>query len=162
MAHTHLEWSTFEYHYHEKSADWFWAVGIIAISIAATSLILGNILFAIFIVVAAFALCIVATKKPHLMECRITDRGVILNNMMYPYETIESFWVEDHTHLAELHNIHHTPKMFIKSKRFFMPYIIVPIDSFPPETVRDVLFNFLPEEEHMEPLSQKIMERLGF
>jgi hypothetical protein len=162
MTQTELEWSAFEYHYHPKTADWYWAVGIIVVSIVITSIIFNDLMFAIFSVVGAFALCVFASKKPPLLTCKITDRGVALNDVLYPYSTLESFWVEDHAHIAELHNPHHIPKMFLKSKRFFVPFITVPIDALDPEVIRESLRTYLPEEEHMEPLSQKIMEHLGF
>ena len=162
MARTQLEWSAFEYHYHPKTVDWYWAVGIIAVSVAVTSIIFSNILFAFFILISAAALCIVSSKKPQMLSCEISDRGVIVNNNLYPFTTLESFWVEEHGHLQELNNPHHTPKIILKSKKIFMPYILLPIDGVEPEEVRDTLLIFLPEEEHMEPLSQKLMERLGF
>ena len=162
MARTQIAWSAFEYHYHPKTNDWYWAVGIIAVSVAATSVIFGNILFAFFILISAFALCIVAARKPRLLSCEINDRGIVTDASLYPFTTLESFWVEDYAHIRELDNPHHVPKVILKSKKLFMPYIILPIEAVEPDAVRDALLEFLPEEEHMEPLSQKIMERLGF
>ena len=34
-----IRWSGYEFEYKEKTADWFWAVGIIVVSLAAISII---------------------------------------------------------------------------------------------------------------------------
>ena len=161
MALTHLEWSALEYHYHPKTADWYWAVAIIAVSIAVTSVIFSNILFAFFIAVAATGLCIVAARRPQVLSCAINERGIIINKRLFPFTTLESFWVEDHIHIEKL-GPHHTPKIILKSKKVFMPFIVVPIDIVDAEEVRNILLSYLPEVEHMEPLGQKMMENLGF
>ncbi|MCR4334433.1 MAG: hypothetical protein NUV47_01740 [Patescibacteria group bacterium] len=152
MAQTQLEWSVLEHQHIRKNSDWYWAVGIITISIATTSVIFNNILFAIFTVISAFALCLVSAKKPQTLSCEISDRGVSANNFIYPFNTLESFWIDEHEH-----------KIIFKSKKLLAPFIIIPIDEITDsDIVRDVLLAYLSEEEHIEPLSQKIMEKLGF
>ena len=45
-----------------------------------------------------------------------------------------------------------------------MPYIIIPYDSMKtdPDEIRDYLLEYLNEEEMDEPLSNKILELIGF
>ena len=43
-----------------------------------------------------------------------------------------------------------------------MPFISIFIEDVDPEKVRDILLNYIAETEHNEPLSQKLLERLGF
>jgi hypothetical protein len=43
-----------------------------------------------------------------------------------------------------------------------MPYIALHIEEVDREHVREILLNYIAETEHHEPLTQKILERLGF
>ncbi|MSU45467.1 MAG: hypothetical protein EXS47_02465 [Candidatus Zambryskibacteria bacterium] len=162
MSRTQLTWSALEYHHSPKNSDWYWAVGIIAISVAATAIIFGNIIFAFFIIISAFALSLLAAREPKTITCEINDRGIITNTSLHPFNTLQSFWVEDLAHLRDHENPHHNPKVIIKSKKAFMPFIVLPIDEIEPDEIRETLLVYLLEEEHIEPLSQKVMERLGF
>ena len=152
MARTQLEWSVLEHQHSYKNSDWYWAVGIITISIATTSIIFNNILFAIFIIISSFALCLVSAKKPQTLSCEISDRGISANNFIYPFNTLDSFWIDEHEH-----------KIIVKSKKLLVPFIIIPMDvTIDANIARDMLLAFLPEEEHIEPFGQKLMEKLGF
>jgi hypothetical protein len=53
-------------------------------------------------------------------------------------------------------------KLLIKSQRVMVPLIVIPLEGVDPEEIRDFLLDHLLEEHHLEPLGQKIMERLGF
>jgi hypothetical protein len=151
-----LRWQALEYHHEPKSTDWFWAVGIIALCVAITSIIYGDVLFAILILIAAGSLAIYAVREPDLVSFELNDKGVLIERKMYPYATLESFWVEEHN------NVHPHPKLLIKSQKLTMPLIVIPIDEVHPDEVRNFLLNYLAEEQHFEPLSQKVMEYLGF
>ena len=43
-----------------------------------------------------------------------------------------------------------------------MPFIVILIEEVNPEDVRAILLKYIAEEEHHEPLTQKLLERLGF
>ncbi len=148
-----ISWDAHEHVHTEKNNDWYWAVGIITITAAALAFIFNNFIFGIFIIVGSFALVIHSSKKPRLIHCEINDRGVIINDTLYPFLTLESFWIDAHIRPA---------KIIIKSHKTFMPFIIIYIDEVDPEEVRDILLNYISETEHHEPISQKLLEMLGF
>jgi len=148
-----LIWHAYEYVYREKSVDWYWAVAIIAISMAVTSILFNNLLFALLILLAFFSLMLYAKRKPHLLEIKIDHRGLQEGRVHYPFSSIESFWVEDRFE---------EPKIIMRSRKKTMPYIVIPIVDVNPDLVRDHLKRFLLEDEHAEPLAKKIMEYLGF
>jgi len=149
----HLTWSAPEYHHTPKTREWYTAVFIITTTVAVLSVIFGNVIFAIFVLLSAFALCVHAAKPPEIITLELNSRGVLVKNILFPYKTLESFWVEMETDI---------PKILIKSKKLFMPYIILPIHEEDAEDAREILLAYLKEEEHVEPLSQKLMEKLGF
>lgn len=150
-----ITWEGKEYVHFDKTSEWFWALGLIAVAGAVTSLIFKNLLFAIFILLAAFVLAIFASRKPEDVIFAITQRGVRINEKFYPFQSLKSFGIEEI-------GPKHTPKLILEVKSVFVPNIIIPIEGVDLDRVHDFLFTFLPEEDHEEPLSHKIMEWLGF
>jgi len=148
-----LHWETHEYEDKKRNSDWFWAVGILTIGVAVTSVILNNVLFAIVVILASFGLLLYAARKPKVVDVVLDDKGVRVHDIFYPYHTLESFWVED----QENH-----PRILIKSQKLFMPYIHVPLGDPNLEEVRDYLISHIPEVFHSESIFHKIIDRLGF
>ncbi len=148
-----MSWQTLEYLHKEKTADWYWIVGIITISIALIAIILNNVIFAVLILVSSFTLSLFASRKPSLVNIVIDNGAITVGNTRYAYKDLESFWIETREHF---------PKILIKSKKVLMPHIVIFIETHSPEEVREELLKYLPEEEHTEPFLQKILFYLGF
>ena len=93
-----------------------------------------------------------AIRKPETITYELNVKGLKAGTRLFPYETIKSFFVQ------EIH-----PTLFIKSERFFMPIISIPIEGSMIAEVHDIfLSQNIPEEEMKEHISDKIMESLGF
>src|SRR3989344_5288870 len=149
-----LHWQAYEYELRERSTDWFWAVGIITVAIVVTAIIFNNVLFALVMFLGGFSLSLYAARPPHIMDIVLDEVGVRVNDYFYPYRTLESFWVEEHIEI---------PRLFLKSQRLIMPYIIVPLDEdLDPAKVKRFLERHLPEVFHSESIFEKLLERLGF
>ncbi|MFC1732229.1 hypothetical protein ACFL6I_18125, partial [candidate division KSB1 bacterium] len=103
--------------------------------------------------IGAFTVALFAAKKPHLIHFEINRRGVAIDDVLYPFNTLESFWIDEdeHGHLT----------LIIKSERVIMPYIVIPIYDEVDE-IRDILLSKLEEEELHEPISHKVLEFFGF
>ena len=154
MAQRSIEWEAAEHVITKKSSDWFWAVGIITISAIITCIILHNILFAIVILLSSIALTMHAVKEPPIHHYRITDRGIYIGDLFYPFSTLESYWLEEDFDPL---------KLIIKSKKVLMPYIIIPLDDdMDPDEVNDYMSASLPIVEHHESIFHKLLEYLGF
>ncbi|PCI21386.1 hypothetical protein COB64_00715 [Candidatus Wolfebacteria bacterium] len=148
-----ISWSAHEYEHREKRPDWFWALGVIAVSGTVASIIFGNFLFAIFIVLGTILLGYYSIKKPDLLEFQINEKGIQIEDMLYPYTTIKSFWIDsDETK----HNL------LIHVDRLFMPIVTLPLADIPENELHEVLSIVIPEKELREPLPHKIMQYLGF
>ena len=149
-----VTWSAPEHHHIEKSSDWYWALGIIAVAGAVASILFGNTLFGIVILLGASTMVVFALREPKLMDFAVTVRGIRTGNELFPYSTLESFYIDEHDPRG--------PQLLIKSKRIFMPLIIVPI---PEEYIDEIDFLLSPRltEEHLEePFSHRLLEFFGF
>jgi hypothetical protein len=156
--HTHrqpLKWKALEYVHAEKTPDWYWALGLIAVAGSIAALLFNNVLFAVLILFGAFVLALLASRHPEEISFALTQRGIRVNDTLYPYQTLDSFNVDE---LSK----DHTPKLIVEAKSFFTPTLVIPLIGIDADRVHDFLLDFLPEEEHVEPLSHKIMEWLGF
>ncbi|OGI68940.1 hypothetical protein A3A05_02380 [Candidatus Nomurabacteria bacterium RIFCSPLOWO2_01_FULL_41_12] len=148
-----LEWSALEYEERERSADWFWALGIITLTASLTSIIYGNYFFAALIILSGILLGFFATKQPDMVPYELNEKGLKIRTRLYPYENIKSFWVQTEV----------KPTLFIKSERLFMPVMGIPTENAKAEKIRSIMLgkNVI-EEEMREHASEKIMEVLGF
>jgi len=154
-ARAPIQWKAHEYVHTEKTSEWYWAVGLIAVAGSVGALLFNNVLFAIFILVAAFVLALLATQKPKHIEFAVTQRGIRIDTTLYPYSTLESFAIDESAS-------NNTPKLILESRKIFAPNLIIPIEDVDPDDVHDFIANFLPEEDHYEPLTHRVMEWLGF
>lgn len=151
-----IKWSALEYEEKNRSIDWYWAVGIIALAIAIVAVIYQNYLFAILTVISAFTLLLYAARQPREVQFELSRRGVRVNSVLYPYATLKSFWI--HHHDGDRRG-----KLIVQSEKTLMPYVTIPLPDTPDaDTINDFLSLYLPEEEHPESLSEILMERLGF
>lgn len=156
MAKSSIVWEALEYEHKEKSHDWYWAVGIIGVSITLIAIILGNIIFALVVLVSLFALIVAARRVPKIVQFELNTIGLKIDEDFTPYSTLKSFWVEN--------NVHHDGKsvLYFKSRQMTTPLIVIPIEEIDPDQVRVFLLEFLLEEEHGESIVHRFMEYLGF
>jgi len=152
-----MEWDSYRRELIERSDDWFWALGAISVFTAIVSLILGNILLAIIVGLAGFSI-FRHEKRPlqdPSMHVRIDKQGVRLDNELYTYEKIRSFWVEGA-------NDEKPATLILHYGRIFVPNIHIPIVGYEPADVRELMLKYGEEEKHTETFSEVIFETLGF
>ena len=149
-----IRWKTLEFEYKEKSADWYWTFGIVAVAGTLISIILGNILFAILIIIATFTIALYASKHPKLIDFEISTRGVRAGHILHPFNTLESFWIEEEQEKSL--------KLLLMSKKTFALHIIIPLTNAPAHDIREYLSHKLPEVEQHESFTERIMELVRF
>ncbi len=148
-----ISWRAPEHIYTEKTADWYWVVGIVTLSVALISIILNNLVFAILIIVSAATLSLFATKRPRMIPIELSPNGVSVDTTFYPYADLESFWVEtEHWH----------PRIFLKSTKNLSPFIVIFLNDADPGEIHHALSQHLTERKHSEPLLEKVLIYLGF
>lgn len=149
-----VTWEAPEHHHIEKTHDWYWALGILTIASTVTALFLGNILFGMLILIGGGILSIAAAREPQIITFAVTARGIRVGNELFPYSSLEAFNIDEENLLG--------PQLIVKSKKMFMPMIVIPLPEDVIDEVDDIVGERLPEEELEEPFFNKVLEFLGF
>ncbi len=152
MEHEILSWDAPEYYHHHKTSDWYWILGIIALSIIVIAILFNNILFALFVLIAAITVGMYASREPNIVHFELNPHGVVTPHTFYAFDTLESFWVEDYPHHS---------KLLLTSKKKFMPHITIPLTGLDTNPIRDYLLDYLPEIEQHESVVHTLFENWG-
>jgi len=149
-----IQWVAVEHEHAKKGSDWFWALGIVAVSSAIVSLLFGNVLFAILIVIAAFSLALMAASGPQQHTFTLTPRGIRIDNRLFPYQSLVSFWIDETDPRGA--------KLIIDARQFLVPHIVASLNSTDPDAVREYLLEYLDEVAMEVPASHRLIEFFGF
>ncbi len=150
-----IAWNIEEYKHREKSTDWYWALGVIALAGAILAVLAHDILFAVLIVLCAIMLGIFAARAPETITIKLTEEGIIVRDYLYAYTSLKGFAIEEHDLGSYL---------LVESSRAIAPIISIalPHEGLDYATLRDFLLSKVPEKTLKEPVSHRIMEHLGF
>ncbi len=148
-----IKWFAPEYRSKERSTDWYWAWGIIALSAIIIAVYLHSYIFAVLIVVSIFALMTVVIRDSKLFEYEINEKGIKAGKDFFAYEFIECFWIKD-TKDEDL--------LIIKTHKFLSPIISIILENVDLNAVRDFLLKKTKEKELEESNSKRVMDFLGF
>jgi len=150
-----LEWEGREYDHNPKSADWYWALGIIAVAGTTASIIFGNYLFAVLIVIATVAFVLHASKQPPLHRFRLVEQGIVIGDEMHPFERMISFSVLEDVE-GEL-----PPMLSIKTESWLSPHLIIPLEGVDADTVYAYFLERVDESEHPHTFTDLVAAWLG-
>ena len=145
-----ITWEAPEHHHIEKNPEWFAILGIIALAASAAAFMVGNILFSVLIILMAIATALTSLRTPQTIPFAITARGVRVDDRLYPYTTLESYYIDE------------GPQLLIKGERLIMPLIVIPLPEEEVDEIEDLIAMKLPEEHLEEPFFAKVLEHFGF
>ena len=151
-----LEWEGREYDHNPKSADWYWALGIIAVAGTIASVLFGNYLLAVLIVIAAAACALHASKQPPLHRFRLVEHGIVIGDDLYHFERMLSFSVLEDVK-GEL-----APMLSIKTESWLSPHLIIPLDGVDVDVVYTYFLQHVDEGEHKHTFVDLVAAWLGF
>lgn len=150
----HIKWIAPEFEYYPKGKGWFIIAGLIAAGLFLWALLTKNFIFALLIGLSYFSLSAYAMKKPRQIPLAITSKGVQIDNNIYEFENLKSFWIfYDPPQIREAS---------LRSKKMIMPYIKIPLGEQNPVEVRQALLKYLPEKKQEESLIDNLSRNLRF
>lgn len=153
MTEEKISWTVTETAPTRKTYNWYWAVGIIAIGISAGGVIAQNYLFAVLIILGAFALMLAGSRGGARYQFSISERGARVGQEFIPMEKIKRFSIlEDDT-----------PMVLVLDTQGMMGMTSVPIaENVDYRSVRTLLKNKNIEEvENMRSSVESISRALG-
>lgn len=149
-----IRWIAPTHTHTDRSVDWYWGVGVLALIGMGISVWLGNVLLALIIAVAALCLGVLASRYPRDNEIHLTPEGIAIDRQLIPYESVHSFWIN------EDHPVH--PKLHITTRAVLHPHIAIIIEEpAEPADVRAYLMRYV-NEEHGHTIATYVSEILGF
>jgi hypothetical protein len=151
-----ISWEALDHIETDKSDDWFWVIGIIAVGGAILAIYFNNVLFALLILIGTFSLFLQSGAKARMESFELNRKGLVIGKRLYPYSTLESYYVVDEDGWDR-------DRILFKSTKTFMPLIVVPLgEDSDPEEVSEFLIQYLNEEHLEESAIEKISILLGF
>jgi hypothetical protein len=154
--HIYEEWEGREYDHEPKGADWYIALGIIALAGIAAAFLFADYLIAILVAAAALALALHAVKVPPVHRFRLVDDGLMIGEEFHPYASMESFCILEDEH-DEL-----PPLLSIKTTSWLSPHLVIPLKDVDAEGVYLHFLERVPEEAHPHTLPDLVAAWLGF
>lgn len=138
----------------ERSVDWFWALGVIALAGAAVSIILGNFLLGIIIIVGAISLGMLAVKGARECSIMVSERGIAIDRRLYPFRSLKSFWIDASSRTP--------PHLILTSDSILSPQLVIPLTAeLDARSLREFLIIRLEEVEQYESPITRFVELLG-
>lgn len=148
-----MVWSVITHEHRERSVDWFWALGLIALAAGVASVLFGNVLFAIVIFLAAGSVGFLAARGPREHLVKIDDHGIAIDGTRYPFSSIHSFWIE---HGVEF------PRLFMTLKGALTPHFSLTLDSEAQgKSVREHLARHVEEQEQGPHVGEHLAQIFG-
>lgn len=154
MEYIPLTWQTRERKVRTRKPDWYWILGIVAAALAIASILFGNILFAIVIITGAIALGFASAGSTNSYTISLTNRGILIDNTLFPYENIVSFCIFEYENEPEV--------LSLRTKSIFAPQLSIPLIGVDPFEVYEILEHFVEEEAHDDGLFERLVDFLGF
>jgi hypothetical protein len=151
-----LEWEGREYDHNPKSADWYWALGIIAVAGTIAAVLFGNYLLALLVLIAATALALHAAKQPPLHRFRLVEAGIVIGEELHPFERMISFSVLEDVE-GEL-----PPMISIKTESWLSPHLIIPLEGVDADMVYAYFLQHVDEGAHTHTFTDLVAAWLGF
>lgn len=147
-------WEAYEHHHDKKPSEWFLILGIMTLSLTIASVLLGNTLFGIVIIVGGALVALVATREPKIISYAVTQRGLRIDDSLYPYTALECFCIDEESNFG--------PQLLVKSEKMFMPLLILPLPEDAQHEIEQIVAERLPEQHLEEPFAHKVLEFFRF
>ena len=149
-----LEWEAEEFSYYEKSRRWFIFGGVVFFLLVGYFMLRKQIMTSLTFLLLGVTIYLFSLKKPRSINCSISYHDITVDNIVYPFKELQSFW------------IFYEPPDFkaisFKHKKPYLPYIQIPLGNKDPMEVRKTLLEFLPEDEQEELFSDRLARYLRF
>lgn len=154
MNETAFSWEAPQYDERPKGADWYWIAGILAVAGIVLSIIARNYLLAVLLALGIVLIFYYASRTPHVVTIKLTQKGLVIDGMLYRYKNIISFWVYETPEQSH--------RMILHVDRQYLPYFTIPVPkNVDHDELRMFMKRYTAEVEKREPTLDAIMRHVG-
>lgn len=133
------------------------ALGLVDVALIAYFIYSENYIGAFLFLMVGFTVFLTIFNRkridPKEIKCKIKTQGIQMDNILYPYENLKSFWI--------FYEPPYHQELSIRSKKTFMNYIKIPLSDEDPVKIREILLEFLPERKQEEALVDTFARNIG-
>jgi len=147
-------WQFPEFIKHHYSRSWLIGYGVVLTLLITYGVATSNILFIFILIIATVIIYINRQREPENIRFRITEEGVILNQMLYEWPEVKNFWINYQP--PEVKNL------YLEFKSLLLPRLPIPLQDQNPVEIRNTLLEYIDEdiERESEPISENISRKL--
>ena len=160
-ADNSISWTVLTHEHQERTNDWYWALGLIALVGIGVSIYFNDILFAIVLALGVGSLIFLTIRGPREHDVALTPRGINIDGTLYRYPTVRSCWVaiEEVEHDAEFEP---RARLFLATSGLLHPTFMFPLEDVThAEAVRDYLLDYVEEVEQEPHFTEHLAALLG-
>lgn len=153
-------WNVITHVHKERTADWYWGLGVLTFVAAAISIWVGNLLFALILIVGAGSIGALLARGPREHSVRIDSRGVSIDGTLYPFKSLKSFWV-DRGDAGPL-PAGRQARLYLMTSGIMSPHVMLPLESVAQaDQVHSVLRRVVEEKEQEPHFGEHLAELFG-
>lgn len=148
-----MEWTAPEYSHQERSADWYWTVGLIFLIAIGASVWFKNYVFAIFLFISGVSVFLFAFRHPPKVYYSVDTNGFTMGKDKHDWANIKGF---------DIKKDERGTRLLVELKKYFLPVYTIPIPDEMADQLKEELEKVSEEKELYESQSLLITEKLGF
>jgi hypothetical protein len=136
-----VQWDIPEYHKYQHGRMWYIVVTLVALAAVGYAVYADNYVLAVLTVLLVVIIAMHEMREPKTIQFGLTPHGLFLDERVVPYTRLSRFWVvggEEEDAPAFL---------YFDFRGALRPRFAVPITADAIDDVREVLSEFVPEDE---------------
>lgn len=146
-----LSWVTPEHVHHNRSIDFYWALGLITLAASVLAFILSDGLFGALLLISGGMYGYISWHKPRDINVTITNKEIIIEDEIYPISKINAYRIMD---------IKGEKELILQIIRSYQPMVSVCVPDEISYQVKNVLQEMLTEDEKLIPhIGRRFMMR---
>ncbi|MDP3954385.1 MAG: hypothetical protein Q8Q06_03125 [bacterium] len=112
-----------------------------------------SVVTTIFFALLGLMLFAQSRKRPEEGRFEVSLAGIKVNNEFHLMKDVKSFWLE--------YQPNGIKELSLQLKKWYSPYLKIPIGEQNPLHIRTLLVQFIPEEEHEDTVIEIVQRKLG-
>ena len=155
MEKNQISWSAPEFIHYPKGPKWYIALGVVGLILVAYFAIQRDFFSAVTFVLLFLMAFFFSRTTPRQITITIGARGVRINDSLFPYQKIKSFWL--------VYEPPHVKTLNFETSAYLNRFLTLQLQDYDPVQVREFLLEYLPEDlDREERISDKISRNLKF